>query len=182
MKWVIAAFVAGALLGALVLGVFGRRQYASLRAYADSTQAASDTALAQVREYSDAITAEVQVLRARRTTTVTKVVKDTVRTGVALAAARSAHDSAEAYRTELIALRAAFFHSLAVSDSMLATERRRGDSALVVIETLNRSIASMVTRINRQTGLPPWARYTLGVATVGAAAYAGFKAGQASRP
>lgn len=177
VKWIGGAFLAGVVVGALVLGAFGRHQYASLRAFADSSRTASATETAALLRHSDSLEAVVAQLAARRTVIVTQVVTDTTRVDSALALAKTASDSA----AQVPALRTAnrnLFQAVAISDSMVRVEKAGHDSALVVVETLNRTIANMAGRIDHLQGLPKWAKVGLGTVALVGAAYGGYRLGQ----
>lgn len=174
-------FVAGVVAGALVLGVIGRRQYASLRAFADSTKVAAAIDVANARHYGDSLKGVVGQLASRRTTLVVRAAADTARADSALRVARTATDSLAAYKVEVATLRTAnrtLFEAQAVSDSIIAAQRLDVDSCGRTIETLNGRIATLVGRVDRLGGLPKWAKVSLTVGGLVAAGYGGYKVGQ----
>lgn len=172
---------AGIVLGAAGLGLLGRHQYAALKSYADSLAVASALADGQVRRLSDSVAAVIADLGTRKQRIITKVIEDTTKAESLLAVAKTASDSMEAYKSEVETLKTAnrsLFQALAISDSMIAAEKFRGDSLERTVSALNGSMQVLVKRINSLHGTPAIVKAGIGIAALGAAAYGGYKLGQ----
>jgi hypothetical protein len=176
-KW----FLAGLVLGGLVVGgmvlVLGNRQYAKLQAYADSVGVADSTKAAQVKKYSDSITALVSIVSVQRTKIIVRTKVDTTQVAAVLARAKSASDSA-AQVPVLLAANRNLFQALTLSDSIIRAETRRGDSLQTVTESLNQGMQRLVGRINSLHGTPTWLKVSFEVLKIGGAGYVGWRVGR----
>lgn len=180
-KW----FAAGAVLGILLLGIWGRREFAGLRSYADSLRVVSARADSESQHFGDSLEAVVAGLKARKNVFVTRAMTDTAHADSLLRLAHTATDSLAAYKVTVETLRLAtrsLFEALEVSDSIARAETLRADSCERTREALNTNIANLTRRVDRLQGLPKWARISLDLVALGGATYAGYKVGQHHGP
>jgi len=184
LRNLLIAFAAGLVMGLVGMWYVSGKQYASLKTFADSTRAADSTQVAQVHHYSDSLEMEVAQLSARKQKIITKVVADT--SGIAAAeslivAASTSRDNIDAQREEIAVLKSvnkSLFAALAISDTMFAREKQRGDSLQHTLDSVNQSVQQLTERINKLHGMPTWFKVSVEIVKIGGATYAGFQFGK----
>lgn len=184
MKDTAIAFVVGLVIGFAAMWYISGKEYAPLKAYADSTARSSNLDKIRAHEYSDSMENLVRLLQEVKAPIVLRVHNDSAQVAAADAAlkiAKTMRDSNVVLVREVEDLKSQVtdLHGIISLDFLqVMDERRRGDSLLAKIDTLNLRVQSLTQRVDAVHGTPKWLSVSFDIVKIGAAGYIGYRIGR----